>query len=153
MTALKRRSKRFHRERSRSDVFTLEIAKTHLSLLYKSSLHFTNILFPPTNYRKLPTHLTSQRRSQTQNTTGIKQVCLPSRPVAKRCIYSTYLPIPSIPKHVRTVPSRRQKKQFMVPPRRAKVYLRFRPIVNLNNCTLPSRPDPSRNFTTIGNSS
>ena len=42
MTALKRRSKRFHRERSRSGVFALEIAKNHLSLLYKSSLHFTN---------------------------------------------------------------------------------------------------------------
>ena len=35
----------FRRERSRSDVFALEIAKKHLSLLYKSSLHFTNILF------------------------------------------------------------------------------------------------------------
>ena len=34
----------FRRERSRSDVFALEIAKKHLSLLYKSSLHFTNIL-------------------------------------------------------------------------------------------------------------
>ena len=44
MTALKRWSKRFHRERSRSGVFALEIAKNHLSLLYKSSLHFTNIL-------------------------------------------------------------------------------------------------------------
>ena len=45
MTALKR----FHRERSRSDVFALEIAKTHLSLLYKSSLHFTNILLTEDN--------------------------------------------------------------------------------------------------------
>ena len=35
----------FRREGSRSDVFALEIAKKHLSLLYKSSLHFTNILF------------------------------------------------------------------------------------------------------------
>ena len=35
----------FRRERSRSDVFALEIAEKHLSLLYKSSLHFTTILF------------------------------------------------------------------------------------------------------------
>ena len=33
----------FRRERSRSDVFALEIAKKHLSLLYKSSLHFTTV--------------------------------------------------------------------------------------------------------------
>ena len=45
MTAFWRRSKMFRRERSRSDVFALEIAKKHLSLLYKSSFHFTNILF------------------------------------------------------------------------------------------------------------
>ena len=38
----------FRRERSRSDVFALEIAKKHLSLLYKSSLHFTDILFAAT---------------------------------------------------------------------------------------------------------
>ena len=38
MTAFWRRSKMFRRERSRSDVFALEIAKNHLSLLIKSSL-------------------------------------------------------------------------------------------------------------------
>ena len=37
--------KMFRHERSRSDVFALEIPKKHLSLLYKSSLRFTNILF------------------------------------------------------------------------------------------------------------
>ena len=41
----KRRSKRFHRERSRSDVFAVEIAKNHLSLLLNRVSISPNILF------------------------------------------------------------------------------------------------------------
>ena len=56
----------FRRERFRSDVFALGIAKKHLSLLYKSSLYFTNILFTMYTTNHLQTWPVPDTSVQTQ---------------------------------------------------------------------------------------